>query len=81
MLSKLEEQFPYQAVVPWPDNPTVARQQDWIDSLLLLELWLDSHIGSGQWIFSSTQDQEYYQACIAFQRASDCTMFILRWAN
>jgi hypothetical protein len=74
--------FPYRAVVPWPIDIRVE-QTDWILSVDILEAWLRDHVGShwSDWVYAALEQQTYWQACVAFRRAPDCTMFLLRWAN
>jgi hypothetical protein len=74
--------FPYRAVVPWPIDVRLE-QTDWILSVDLLEAWLRDHVGShwSDWVYAALEERTYWQACVAFRRAPDCTMFLLRWAN
>ena len=74
--------FPYRAVVPWPIDVRLE-QSDWILSVDILEAWLRDHVGShwSDWVYAALEQQTYWQACVAFRRAPDCTMFLLRWAN
>jgi len=74
--------FPYRAVVPWPIDVR-QHQQDWILSVDLLESWLKQYVGDhySHWVYASLEEQAYCQACVAFTRAQDCTLFLLRWAN
>ena len=74
--------FPHVATAPWPKiiRPT-NYQIDWIDCVETLESWLEKSVGPHweSWAYATTQEQEYWQACIAFKRAPDCTLFLLRW--
>jgi hypothetical protein len=74
--------FKYTAVVPWPWVP-ISDQSDWIDSLFTLEDWLNRHIGPhyAEWAYSQQQDLEYWQACVAFKRERNKTLFLLTWAS
>jgi hypothetical protein len=74
--------FPYRAVVPWPIDARLE-QTDWILSVDLLEEWLKTHVGShySHWVYACLEEQNYWQACVAFKRAPDRTLFLLRWAN
>lgn len=73
--------FKHQAVVPWPWRIQTG-QQDWIDSIFTLEDWLNKHVGAhySEWAYSQQQDLEYWQACIAFKRERNKTLFLLAWA-
>ena len=75
--------FPHIAIAPWPHVVTDTFQLDWVDSISELELWLERYIGPhwSRWAYATTQEQEYWQACIAFARAQDRTMFVLRWSS
>lgn len=78
----IQPYFPYIAVAPWPVDPR-HYQQDWVDSVAELESWLEQYVGShySRWVYATRQDQEYWQACIAFCRAPDRTLFVLKWAK
>lgn len=78
----IEPYFPYIAVAPWPCDPRLY-QTDWVDSVATLESWLTAYVGRHytHWVYATRSEQEYWQACVGFARAQDCTLFVLRWAN
>jgi len=72
--------FLYTATVPWPW--VNLNQQDWIDSLFTLEDWLNQRVGAhyAYWAYGQQPNLEYWQACIAFKRERDKTLFLLTWS-
>jgi hypothetical protein len=76
----VEPYFNYIATCNWPVDPR-HYQQDWIDSVGVLESWLEASIGHhySHWVYASQQDQQYWQACVAFILPQHRTMFLLRW--
>jgi hypothetical protein len=72
--------FSHIAQVPWPVDPR-HYQRDWIVAIDILETWLEQRVGPHltEWAFSSQQDQEYWQACIAFRQERMKTLFLLAW--
>lgn len=73
--------FTYEAIVPWPRSPHLA-QQDWVTSIETIESWLNQYCGHhwAEWAYSTSQDQQYWEACIAFRRERNRTLFLLTWA-
>lgn len=73
--------FEHSAIVPWPVDPR-HYQKDWIDSIDMIESWLEQYVGDHwvKWAYSTAVEQEYWQACIAFKQARDCTLFLLTWS-
>jgi hypothetical protein len=73
--------FEYKAIVPWPKYPFLY-QQDWIDAIDTIESWLNHYCGSHwvNWAYATDQEQQYWEACIAFRRARDRTLFLLTWS-
>ena len=74
-------EFEFLAIAPWPVDPRHT-QQDWVDSINLLEGWLERYAGPHlvEWAFSQHQQQQYWEACIAFRRERNKTLFLLQWA-
>lgn len=69
--------FPYWARAPWPYWGGVSPQQ----SMQILELWLNCHVGSHYQLWAwHDHDHEYWEACVAFRRGRDQTLFLLQWA-
>ena len=56
-------------------------QLDWVDSVEHLECWLNRYVGPhwANWAYAQQQNQEYWQACIAFKWAKHKTLFLLTW--
>jgi hypothetical protein len=73
--------FAHIAIVPWPDYQ--AMQQDWIYNIDIMEDWLDRTCGSRyvNWAWATTQEQQYWQACIAFREAKFKTLCLLTWGR
>jgi hypothetical protein len=74
-------QFEYIALVPWPQQPALI-QTDWVDTINTVEQWLEQYTGPHwvEWAFGTCQQQEYWQACVAFRRERNKTLFLLAWA-
>jgi hypothetical protein len=72
--------FAYIALAPWPIDPR-EHQADWIYSVNMLETWLNQYTGPRlkEWAFAQSQEQQYWQACIAFRQERNRTLFLLRW--
>jgi len=79
----IQPYFPHIAVAPWPKLSGPSLQIDWVDSVLELESWLERFVGPhySRWAYATTQEQEYWQACVAFALARDRTMFVLKWSS
>lgn len=77
----IEPYFPHIALAPWPQTPSLE-QLDWVNSVITLESWLEQYVGHhwSHWAYATRQEQEYWQACIAFKREQDKLLFVLRWA-
>jgi DMSO/TMAO reductase YedYZ molybdopterin-dependent catalytic subunit len=45
---------------------------------LVVPAWVGDHWV--KWAYSTALEQEYWQACIAFKQARDCTLFLLTWS-
>jgi hypothetical protein len=73
--------FSHIATVPWPHIHT-DWQQDWVNAIDTLEVWLNYHIGGhySHWAYAQQHDQEYWHACVAFREAKYKTLFILAWS-
>lgn len=72
--------FEHIAVAPWPRVEDTL-QLDWVDSMTMLEQWLDRYVGPhyAAWAYAQQQNLEYWQACIAFKQAKHKTLFLLTW--
>lgn len=73
--------FNYVASVPWPHIST-SEQYDWINAIDTLEQWLAKTIGPhySEWAWARQGDLEYWQACVAFKRERNKTLFLLAWS-
>jgi len=73
--------FNHLALVPWPRDPLYT-QDDWVYAIETIESWLEQYTGPHwvEWAFATTQEQEYWQACIAFRRERNKTLFLLTWS-
>jgi hypothetical protein len=73
-------ELPYRAVVPWP-VVEINGNLDWIASVDLVESWLESRIGPHyvRWTWNMWTLHNYDLCGVAFARASDTTLFLLRW--
>lgn len=73
--------FKFIALAPWPKQP-LAIQQDWVDAIDTLEQWLERYTGPHlvEWAFGQCQEQQYWEACIAFRREKYKTLFLLTWS-
>lgn len=78
----IQPYFPHIAVCDWPVDPR-HHQQDWIDSVELLEGWLIASIGPhySHWVYATTGQQEYWQACVGFHIEKHRTLFLLRFGH
>jgi hypothetical protein len=74
--------FKHVAIVPWPRN-NLYLQQDWVEAIETLESWLEQYTGPHlvEWAFTTSQEQEYWEACIAFKRERNATLFRLTWTK
>jgi thymidylate synthase len=74
--------FPHIARAPWPVEPAIY-QLDWITAVDTVELWLNEYCGPhwAEWAYTAQEDQHYWEACIAFKRERNKTLFLLRWAS
>ena len=75
--------FDYVACAPWPGCDQ-DHQIDWIDSILILEEWLQQYVGAhySHWAYHNAGWGLKPGYCsLAFRRAPDRTLFLLRWAN
>lgn len=71
--------FEYIALVPWPGTP--QPQIDWLDHVLLVESWLEAHVGSRHvdWAWSDHPNRCPWHACVAFKDINDHLLFCLQF--
>jgi len=75
--------FEHIASAPWPCLSS-ERQIDWIDSIGILEDWLSQHVGAhwSHWAYHNAGwGLRPGYCCLAFRRAPDRTLFLLRWGS
>ena len=72
--------FEFIGRAPWP---IPQAQIDWVDSLIVMENWLDTHIGPHykRWAWATVQDHETWEACVAFKYDKHRTLFLLTWVR
>jgi hypothetical protein len=81
----IEPYFQHIALAPWP-NPVDGHQHyqlDWVYQIETLESWLEQYVGSHyrEWVWATKQEQQSWQACVAFSRAGHKSLFLLQWAR
>lgn len=74
--------FKYLAQAPWP-HMNINGQDDWVDAISELENWLNRFVGPhyAEWAYGQQQTLDYWQACIAFRRERNKTLFLLAWSR
>ena len=72
--------FEHIAYATWP-TINVNDQLDWVTAVETMESWLNQYIGShySEWAYHNGTSIDYWQACIAFKRERNKTLFLLRW--
>jgi hypothetical protein len=75
-------EFDHIALAPWPVSSSLI-QIDWVDAIGTIESWLEQYTGPHlkEWAFSTCQEQNYWEACIAFRRERNKTLFLLTWTR
>jgi hypothetical protein len=76
----LEPQLPYKAVAPWP-RVEHRGYQDWVQSVDIIELWLEKNVGH-HWVHWSWSMWSLHnpQLCgVSFLLEKHSTLFLLRW--
>jgi hypothetical protein len=75
-------EFDHIAIAPWPVASSII-QIDWVDAVDTIERWLEQYTGPHlkEWAFTTHQEQNYWEACIAFKRERNKTLFLLQWAR
>ena len=73
-------EFEHIAIAPWPVNLS-SHQIDWVNAIETVEEWLHKYTGPQwqEWAFATSQEQQYWEACIAFRREKYKTLFLLTW--
>ena len=70
--------FPYHAIVPWPNH---EYQQDWVNSLLVVEDWLKQCVGARYAAWAYADCAVLYNIGVAFKWDQDRTLFVLAWSE
>lgn len=73
--------FEHIAYATWP-TIIVNDQWDWVTAVDEMEAWLNQYIGHhySEWAYHNGTSADYWQACIAFRRERNKTLFLLRWS-
>jgi len=69
--------FPYNAIIPWPNH---EYQQDWVNSLIVVEDWLKQCVGSRYTTWAYADCDILYNIGVAFKWDQDRTLFVLTWS-
>jgi hypothetical protein len=74
--------FEYIAQASWPTMLNEHDQLDWVSAVECMEVWLNRFCGShySEWAYHNGTSVDYWQACIAFRRERNRTLFLLTWA-
>ena len=74
--------FEHIAYATWPTILAPDQQLDWVTAVETMELWLNQYVGShySEWAYHNGTSVDYWQACIAFKRERNKTLFLLRWS-
>ncbi len=58
-------------------------QMDWVAAVEELESWLNRYVGHhhAEWAYHNGTTVDYWQACIAFRRERNRTLFLLTWSS
>ena len=70
--------FKHTAQVAWPK---LQPQMDWVESIIVMELWLNQYVGNQneQWRWALDMNNVSL-ATVAFNKPRDKTLFLLEWA-
>ena len=70
--------FLYIARAPWPN---LRPQVDWVDQISTMSDWLDYYVGPHHkvWAWTTEQEHQTWEACVAFKLAKHKTFFLLTW--
>jgi hypothetical protein len=73
--------FEHIARAPWP-RVYQDYQTDWVMAIETLETWLNRYCGPHyqEWAFTTQQDHDFWQACVAFRQSRYKTLFLLTWS-
>jgi hypothetical protein len=74
--------LPYTVVVPWPQIES-GGNIDWIDSVNVVQGWLESNIGPHyvQWVWNMWTLHQSYHCGVSFKLERNCTLFLLRFGS
>jgi hypothetical protein len=74
--------FEHIATAHWPTVLNQYEQLDWISAVECMEAWLNRYVGShySEWAYHNGTSVDYWQACIAFKRDRNKTLFLLTWS-
>lgn len=71
-------EFEYIAATPWP---LAAEQQDWVDRVLAIELWLEHTVGPHWVTWAWHPARDVSMAAVAFRWEKHKGLFLLRWGR
>lgn len=69
--------YPHIAKGRWPQP---MPQTDWVDTLIVMEHWLNTNIGPERWSWALDYQTNPSEACVAFALEKHRTLFLLQWA-
>ena len=72
--------FEYIDTAHWPTILTEHDQLDWVSAVECMEAWLNRYVGLHEWAYHNGTSHDYWQACIAFKRDRNKTLFLLTWS-
>jgi hypothetical protein len=76
--------LPFRAVAPWPLVVTPnSLQLDWVDSVIIVESWLDQHVGDHyvDWCWNMWTLHQYNYCGVAFRYEPNVSLFLLRFGS
>ena len=81
--------LPYKAYAPWPRvliPNSITQQDDWIESVDIVECWLERSVGihcvDWSWTMFTLHDNVHYRTCgVSFRYEPHVSMFLLRFGG
>jgi len=70
--------FQYHAAIPWPNH---EYQQDWVNSLIVVEDWLKQCVGARYATWAYSDCDILYNIGVSFKWDQDRTLFVLAWSE
>jgi hypothetical protein len=76
-------ELPYHAWAPWPVTP--PPQLDWVDPIITVQSWLDTHVGAHYvdwtWDMWRLQSPHHNWCGVSFLHQHSVTLFLLRFGT